>query len=168
MAITQAKGVEPLRAETRPRRVLVATDGSATSAAAERAGIELAARVGASLVVVSVIDPSGLRLAGGLFHTRIDQARAARQVALARIVETARRSGVSAQVLIWEGAPGPAVVEAAVAEGADVVVVGSHGRGHIGRLLLGSVSSHVVHNGGLNVLVLRPGQLLDDVWPNRH
>jgi nucleotide-binding universal stress UspA family protein len=147
------------------RRVLVATDTSATSADAERAGVELAARFGATLVFVSVIDPSRLRLPGGLFHTRVDQVRSQRESAVGRIVASARQSGVAAQFLIWEGEPGASVLEAADAEGADVIIVGSHDRGPIGRLLLGSVSSYVVDRGQQRVVVIRPGQRLSDVWP---
>ena len=148
-----------------PRRVLVATDTSAASTGAEHAGVQLATRAGASLIFLSVIDPSRLRLPGGLFHTRVDQVRAQRESALAKIVEYARKRGVSAQFLIWEGDPGASVIEAAEAEGADVIVVGSHDRGPVGRLLLGSVSGHVVEHGAGQVVVIRPGQELDDVWP---
>ena len=150
---------------TTPRLVLVATETSATSASAERAGVELAARIGASMILLSVIDPSRLRLPGGLFHTRVDQVRTERESALARIVEDARKHGVSALFLIWEGDPGAVVIEAAEAEGADVIVVGSHARGPVGRLLLGSVSSYVVDHAKRTVVVVRPGQRLDDVWP---
>jgi nucleotide-binding universal stress UspA family protein len=148
-----------------PQRVLVATDMSAASTSAERAGIELAARVGASLIFLSVIDPSRLRLPGGLFHTRVDQVRRERESALARIVENARQQRVSSQFLIWEGDPGASVIEAAEAEGADVIVVGNHARGPVGRLLLGSVSTYVIDHGRRPVVVIRPGQRLDDVWP---
>jgi nucleotide-binding universal stress UspA family protein len=147
------------------RLILVATDTAATSAAAERAGIELASRIATSLILLSVIDPSRLRLPGGLFHTRVDQVRTERESALAKIVEDARKHGVSAQFLIWEGDPGSIVIEAAEAEGADIIVVGSHARGAVGRLLLGSVSSYVVDHAKRPVVVVRPGQLLDDVWP---
>jgi nucleotide-binding universal stress UspA family protein len=144
--------------------VLVATDTSATSASAERAGVELAAGVGASLIFVSVIDPSRLRFPGGLFHTRVDQVRSQREAALGRIVASARQQGVTAQYLIWEGDPGASVVEAADAEDADVIVVGSHDRGAIGRMLLGSVSSYVVDHGRRQVVVIRPGQRLSEAW----
>jgi nucleotide-binding universal stress UspA family protein len=123
----------------------------------------LSSRVGASLVFVSVIDPSGLRLPGGLFHTRVDQVRAERESALARSVANARQLGIPAQYLIWEGDPAAALIDAAEAEGADLIIVGSHARGPIGRRLLGSVSSHVVAHAHRPVLVLRPGQRLDDV-----
>lgn len=153
------------RARAGPKRVLVATDTGAASAGAERAGIELASRSAASLIFLSVIDPSGLRLPGGLFHTRVDQVRDERETALARIVEKAREHGVSAQFLIWEGEPGDSIIEAAEAEAADLIVVGSHDRNPVGRLLLGSVSAHVVEHGRGPVVVIRPGQQLDDAWP---
>jgi nucleotide-binding universal stress UspA family protein len=148
-----------------PRRVLVATDTSAASAGAERAGIELAARISASLIFVSVIDPSALKLPGGLFHTRVDQVRSARESAVYAIVENARQRGIPAQFLIWNGDPGASVIEAADAENADLIVVGSHARGPVGRLLLGSVSAYVVDHSRRPVVVIRPGQVLDDVWP---
>lgn len=162
-ALADGIGDERTPNDACPRRVLVATDTSPTSAAAEIAGIELSSRVGASLVFVSVIDPSRLRLPGGLFHTRVDQVRALRESALARSVANARQLGVAAQFLIWEGDPGAAVVEAAEAEGADLIIVGNHARGPIGRRLLGSVSSHVVAHAHRPVLVIRRGQRLDDV-----
>ena len=164
-AVVDGSALDGARFLPVPRRVLVATDTTPASAGAERAGLELASLAGASLILLSVIDPSRLRLPGGLFHTRVDQVRSERESALARIVANARRLGVAAQFLIWEGDPGASVIEAAEAEGADVIVVGSHARNLVGRLLLGSVSAFVVEHGGRPVLVIRPGQLLDDVWP---
>ena len=158
-------GDDRKRDDARPRRVLVATDTGPTSAGAELAGIELSSRVGASLVFLSVIDPSRLRLSGGLFHTRVDQVRALREVALAKSVANARQLGIPAQFLIWVGDPGACVIDAAEAEGADLIIVGSHARGPLGRLFLGSVSAHVVDHGDRPVVVIRPGQRLDDAWP---
>lgn len=165
-ALVDTIGDERTPNEACPQRVLVATDASPTSAAAELAGIELSSRVGASLVFLSVIDPSRLRLPGGLFHTRVDQVRAQRESALASSVATARQLGIAAQFLIWEGDPGASVIDAAEAEDADFIIVGSHARGPVGRLLLGSVSSHVVDHAHRPVVVVRPGQRLDDVLPD--
>src|ERR1700716_1558373 len=102
-SMATASGGDMTRDEATPRRVLLATDTSSTSGSAEKAAIELAARVGASLIVLSVIDPSRLRLPGGLFHTRVDQVRAQRESAVTGIVEEARRRGVSAHFLVWGG-----------------------------------------------------------------
>jgi nucleotide-binding universal stress UspA family protein len=161
----RTSAVEATGMEHALRRVLVATDGGPASSGAEQAGIELASLTGASLIVVSVIDPARLQLPGGLFLSRVDQVRADRERVLAKTVENARRLGVAAQFLIWEGDPGDGVTEAAEAEGADVIVVGSHARGPVGRLLLGSVSAYVVAHARGPVLVIRPGEKLADVWP---
>jgi nucleotide-binding universal stress UspA family protein len=53
------------------------------------------------------------------------------------------------------GQPGRIIVEAARDLRADLVIVGSHGRGFWGRLALGSVSDSVVHNAPCSVLVVR-------------
>jgi nucleotide-binding universal stress UspA family protein len=63
----------------------------------------------------------------------------------------------SVRAEVVRGAPGPVLCEYATTVDADVVVVGSRGRGAIRRALLGSVSSHVVHNAPCPVLVVRPG-----------
>jgi nucleotide-binding universal stress UspA family protein len=147
--------------------VLVATDTSAASAGAEEAGIELSWRTGATLILLSAIDPSRLRLPGGLFHTRVDQVRAQRESALLAVVAKARQRGVASQFLIWESDPGGAVIDAAQSEGADIIIVGNHARGPVGRLLLGSISAYVVAHATVPVVVVRPGQLLDDVWIDR-
>jgi nucleotide-binding universal stress UspA family protein len=66
-----------------------------------------------------------------------------------------RQAGVHVSFLVWEGEPGPSIVEAAEAEGADLIVVGSHGRGRVGRFLIGSVSDHVIRNAAAPVLIVR-------------
>lgn len=165
MAKAERSAEEAGGANRLPRRVLIATDGSPTSTAAERAGIELAALAHASLIVVTVIDPSGLRLPGGHFFSRVDQVRAERERALSQTIQDARRRGIAAQFLIWEGDAGDGVIEAAEAEEADLIVVGTRALGPVGRLLLGSVSSHVVAHARCPVLVLRKGDRLVDVWP---
>jgi nucleotide-binding universal stress UspA family protein len=61
------------------------------------------------------------------------------------------------ETYIERGAPGPVLCERANTISADVVVVGSRGRGAIRRVLLGSVSSYVVQNAPCPVLVVRAG-----------
>ena len=73
------------------------------------------------------------------------------------LVARGRSAGVAVDFLVWEGDPGEAIIEAATAESADLIVVGSHGRGTVGRFLIGSVSDHVVRNAQCPVLVVRSG-----------
>jgi nucleotide-binding universal stress UspA family protein len=137
-------------------RLLLATDLSAASSAATEQAFELAGRLGAPLLIVSVIDPGTLLRPGGPFGTRIDQVRSQREAAATDLVARGRRSGVEVTFLIWEGDPGEAIVEAAESERADLVVVGSHGRSGVGRAIVGSVSDHVDRNAPCPVLVVRP------------
>jgi len=137
-------------------KLLLATDLSEASSAATEEAFELAARLGASLLVVSVIDPGSLLLPGGRFRARIDQVRENRELAAQALVERGREAGVTVSFLVWTGDPGDMIVSAAEAEHADMIVVGSHGRGAVGRLFLGSVSEHVVRNAPCPVLVVRP------------
>jgi nucleotide-binding universal stress UspA family protein len=135
--------------------LLLATDLSTASAAATAAAFDLAGRLGSSLLIVSVIDPGQLRLPGGRFGSRVDQIRAQQEAAAQELVGRGRRLGVSVAFLIWEGDPGESIIEAATAERVEMIVVGSHGRGGVGRALIGSVSDHVVRHASCPVLVVR-------------
>jgi len=154
-AATVAGAADARSGEQRPfRTVLLATDLSPASDEAGRQAIALAASLGARLLVVNVMDTR--RVAGDGSHGRIDQARAEREALLLALVGRARAAGASAEFLIWTGDPGSAIASAAEAEGADLLVVGSRGRGGAERLLLGSVSDHLVRTAGCPVLVVRP------------
>jgi nucleotide-binding universal stress UspA family protein len=137
------------------RRVLLATDLSPTSVAATNEAFEVAGRLRADLLIVSVIDTASLRLPGGRFRARVDQVRDRRQAAAQELVQRGRREGIPVTFLVWEGEPGESILEAANAERADMIILGSHGRGPLGRLLLGSVSQHVVRLAAVPVVVVR-------------
>jgi nucleotide-binding universal stress UspA family protein len=111
--------------------ILLATDASRASEAAEEQAIELAARLGSRLVVVSAVSGS-------------PEVRSGRLVAVEGVVQRARAG----------------VAEAAAAEHADLIVVGTHERGTVGRLFLGSVSDHVVRHARCPVMVVRPTHVL--------
>ena len=138
------------------KKLLLATDLSEASYSATEQAFELAGRLGATLLVVSVIDPGSLLLPGGRFRARVDQVRERREQQAQALVERGREEGVDVSFLVWTGDPGDQIVAAAEAERVDMVLVGSHGRGAVGRLFLGSVSEHVVRNAPCPVLVVRP------------
>jgi nucleotide-binding universal stress UspA family protein len=137
------------------RTILLATDLSPASAIAEDLAFELATRLDGTLLLVSVIDPQRLWLPSGGYRERIDQARETRQIAAHGIVERGRKGGMAVRTLIWEGDPGEAIVEAAIAENVDLVVVGSHQRRGVDRLVMGSVSEQVVRTSPVPVMVAR-------------
>jgi len=141
-------------APIRAGRVLLATDLSETSARAADEAIRLAADTDAQLVVLSVIDPGRLRLPGGTFLRRVDQERARIDTAVQALVRRARAAGARATFLVWEGDPAEAIVAASESENIDLIVLGSHGRGLLGRLVLGSISAQVSEHARCRVLVV--------------
>ena len=145
----------PASEKVRPiRTILLATDLTVASREATDRAIDLAGRLDARLLIVNVLEKR--RLAGSGSHERVDQARAEREAHLVKVVRDARAAGVTAEFLVWEGDPGGSIAAAAEAEGADLVVVGTRGRSGAERMLLGSVSDHVVRHAGCPVLVVRP------------
>lgn len=138
------------------RRILLATDLTEASVVATDWAFALAERNGADLLVVSVIDPQEVRRESQRTGLRWDQVRDRRQAAAQELVVRGRPTGVNVSFLVWTGDPGESIVSAAEAEAADLIVVGTHGRGPIGRLFLGSVSEHVVRSAPCPVLVARP------------
>lgn len=144
------------RLRVRPiRTILLATDLAAASREATERAIDLAGRLGARLLIVNVLEKR--RLSGAGAHDRVDQARTEREALLVQVVREAREAGVTAEFLVWDGDAGDSIASAAEAEDADLIVVGTHGRRGPGRMLLGSVSDHVVRTAACPVLVVRPG-----------
>jgi nucleotide-binding universal stress UspA family protein len=136
------------------RRILLATDLTSTSAGATDQAFELAEQLGAAMLAVSVIDP-GVTGRPGQPVLRMDQRRAEREAAAHGLVLRGRRAGIAVSFLVWEGEPGPSIVDAAASEQVDLIVVGTHGRNRMERMVLGSVSDHVTRNAPCPVLVVR-------------
>jgi nucleotide-binding universal stress UspA family protein len=138
------------------RTVLLATDLTPVSDKATTQAIDLAATIGARLLVVNVID-LGERGGGKVMPyaavPRVDQERSSRERPLLAIVDQARMRAVETTYLLWTGEPGHSIVAAAEAEGADLIVVGTRGLDRAGRFLLGSVSDYVVYHASCPVLV---------------
>jgi nucleotide-binding universal stress UspA family protein len=136
------------------QRLLLATDLSTASARATDEAIRLAVESGAVLVVLSVVDPRLLRLPGGRFLRRIDQERSRIEAGAKDLADRARAAGARATFLVWEGDPAEVILAASEAENVDVVILGSHRRGLLGRLVLGSMSSRVLEQSHCPVLVV--------------
>lgn len=137
------------------RQILLATDMGPSSAAATEEAMRLAGALGARLLAISVIDPRTLQLPGGRFRSRVDQERGRLEHAASELVRRGRRDQVATSFMIWEGDPAESIVEAAQSEGADIIVIGSHGRAALGRALIGSVSDQVVRHAPCPVMVVR-------------
>lgn len=63
--------------------------------------------------------------------------------------------GIAAETEVINGSPERAIIETAQKWGADLIIVGSHGRGFWGRMMIGSVSDAVMHHAPCSVLIVR-------------
>ncbi len=140
-----------------PRRVVVGVDGSAGSARAVRLAVTTAAAAGGSVTcvlgwTVEVIDGVVVTEPDSAHWTAVEE-RYLRLVHEVADPVAAAHPDVPVQVVVRHGGAAKAVIELAEELGADLVVVGSRGRGGFAGLLLGSVSRTVVERAGTVVAV---------------
>jgi nucleotide-binding universal stress UspA family protein len=153
--------VHPGAATSQSPRVVIGVDGSAGSHAALVAGIDDAVRSGAEVeVLVSYVLADYWTDMTSIMVPTVEQVRADLRHRTEELVEAvvAERGAASAlltvRVHLIEGAAGEALVERA--GGAELLVVGSHGRGAVRDLLLGSVALHCAMYAPCPVLVVHP------------
>lgn len=145
------------------KKILVATDGSELSGKATAAAIDLARLASAELVALTVaqrymesyyegaltLDPERAREVEGTWRVQgqkvVDAVRAQAAAQGVNCRAEVRQSGMVAE----------AVIKAANELGCDLIVMASHGRRGIGRVLLGSETQHVLTHSQIPVLVLR-------------
>ena len=140
-------------------RIVVATDFSECSQEAWRLARGLAAAPGSELVLAHVLTEVPL-YGEGAFNVETarkvrDGARKWAESALEDWVGKARAEGLSARAAVRTGVPYEEIVALARDERADLVVIGTHGRGGISRALLGSVADRVVRLAPCPVLTVR-------------
>lgn len=141
---------------TAPSHLLVAVDFNETSEHALERALDLAARLSARVTVLHVYSLPSLRVGDSDFIPSADEAArvtAAAEKGLDELVAKHRREGVEMARLLRSGRP-PAdeICASAVELGADLIVVGTHGRGAIGRALLGSVALDVLRQATVPVM----------------
>ncbi|AFO57657.1 UspA domain-containing protein [Natrinema sp. J7-2] len=139
--------------------ILLPTDGSDHAAAAAETGIELATAHDATVHVVCVADtgPLGdLRLPGDAASAE-DAIRGQAQEYVDEIVDRAAAAGLEVTGTVLEGAAAETLLEHARDIDADLIVIGSRGRGGVHRLAMGSVTDHIIRFGDVPVFVANSG-----------
>ena len=143
------------------KQILVPVDGSHTSMQAVDKAIGMAKAFGASVTVVCVIDPYPFAGVGEDFGYGQQQYLSAAMAQAHGCIHNAeaafKAAGVQTQARIVENrVANEGILETAADLGAEIIIMGSHGRRGIQRLLLGSVAQRVLSHADLPVLVV-PG-----------
>jgi nucleotide-binding universal stress UspA family protein len=145
--------------------ILLSTDGSEVARKGVEHGLALAKALNAKATVITVTEPLpidyGSGHASGWIPTKaeVESFDAACKERAGKVLDEARamaeRIGIAAELVHVPNAhPATAIVEAAKSRGCDLIVMASHGRRGIRRLLLGSQTSEVPLNGNVPVLVI--------------
>lgn len=143
------------------KRILVPVDGSATSARGLREALRLAKDQGARIRLLHVVDESmaiGYAESGLDLEPMIEGLVASGKRILKRSGDAAKKAGVRAESQLYESMAGSAattILRDARKWRADLLVMGTHGRRGIRRVVLGSDAEHVVREATVPVLLVR-------------
>jgi nucleotide-binding universal stress UspA family protein len=142
------------------RPILHATDFSSASRPAFAKAIELAKGSRSELLVLHVLNPMvpmiGDRPIDPPTYARLQQAsRASALKQLARWTARAKAAGARATALLIEGSEAGTITRVARSRRASMIVIGTHGRSGLERILLGSVATRVVSQAPCPVMTVR-------------
>ncbi|MCL7489718.1 MAG: universal stress protein [Desulfobulbaceae bacterium] len=144
--------VVPEEARLDWHKILVAADGSANSESAVEHAVSAAAEFEGKLAVVTVVDANDEMLAMAPEHVKklVDKAHEYLQ----GVVEKAEKKGIAAETFIREGEPHDQITKLADEIGASVIVMGTHGRKGLKRLLMGSVTERTIGYANCPVMII--------------
>ncbi len=146
------------------KRILIATDGSELAGRAVTHGLALAKEVKAPVTLVTVTQPwSALELAhearmgsANPINQFEDMATASAKAILDAAAQKAKAAGVACDVVhVADQHPAEGIIATAGKQGCDLIVMASHGRRAVGRLLLGSQASEVLAHSKVPTLIVR-------------
>ena len=142
--------------------ILIPTDGSEPAERAAGKGVELAAQHGATVHALYAVEPiplgglsSGPEPASAGHGKVIDEQKREAQRALDAVSEMCTDSDVEVVTTIEYGKPHDEILEYADSEGMDAIVMGTHGRSGVERVVIGSVAEKVVRRSGIPVMTVR-------------
>ncbi len=141
-------------------RVLHPSDFTSFSRAALRKAIEMAKANRAELLLVHVVSPvvpvpGDAYISPKLYDDLAGSARAYAQKQLDKLLAQVKKARVKSRGFMLEGPPAEEIVRFARARRVDLIVMGTHGRAGLAKLLVGSVADRVVAAASCPVLTVR-------------
>jgi nucleotide-binding universal stress UspA family protein len=143
-------------------KILICLDGSNLSEQMLPYATEVAQRFDSRVVLLQVLQiPSSLAAASAQGAENVIEEELRRLAFEAHqyldgVAAQLREKGLPVEVVVIEGSPGDAIVEYAKENNAELIVVATHGRNNLGRLVFGSVADHVMRHTPIPVLSMNP------------
>jgi len=141
------------------RRILMATDFSPVSEAAVEEAARLARESGATLWILHVYQSPAVAavpyMPADSYLESLVAARTEAETRMQRLLSRDALRDLQVRAVVTKGLPGSQIVETAIREKADLIVMGTHGRRGVTRFLLGSVAAMVIAVAPCPVLTIR-------------
>lgn len=134
-------------------RIVVPTDGSSTAEAAIDPAVDLATRYDAGVRILNVVDS---RVYDTSIQSAVEPLREQGEEYVERLEATVSEAGVPVTTDVEVGRPGARILEYVDEHDADLIVMGTRGRGGLPRRLMGSVTNYVVTHATVPVHVVPP------------
>lgn len=137
--------------------VLVPVDGSDNSYRALDAALLLSEKLGSSITVVNVMEqvPITHIESEKLLSELLEAYKKENQEILSKCSDIAHQKGITIKTVLLQGNPAPVILDYSKKENFDLVIMGSRGMGKFKELILGSVSSKIVHHSPCAIMIIR-------------
>ncbi|MGB8767803.1 MAG: universal stress protein [Nitrososphaeraceae archaeon] len=138
-------------------KILVPVDGSDNSYKALEAALVLSEKLGSNISVVNVMEqvPITHIESEKLLSELLEAYKKENQEILSKCSDIARQKGITIKTLLLQGNPASVILDYCKKENFDLVIMGSRGMGKFKELILGSVSSKIVHHSPCAIMIIK-------------
>jgi nucleotide-binding universal stress UspA family protein len=138
-------------------KILVPADGSDNSYRALEAALVFSEKLGSSISVVNVMEqvPITHIESEKLLNELLEAYKKENQEILSKCSDIAHQKGITIKTVLLQGNPAPVILDYIKKENFDLVIMGSRGMGKFKELILGSVSSKIMHHSPCAVMIIR-------------
>ena len=138
-------------------KILVPADGSDNSYRALEAALVFSEKLGSSISVVNVMEqvPITHIESEKLLNELLEAYKKENQEILSKCSDIAHQKGIIIKTVLLLGNPAPVILDYIKKENLDLVIMGSRGMGKFKELILGSVSSKIMHHSPCAVMIIR-------------
>lgn len=138
-------------------KILVPVDGSENSKRAFNYATYLSKNLKGKITILHIADapPTVYVQSQKVLDELLEKYSKAREKVFDEYLELAQKEGVEIKTKVIFGDPGQAIVKFSIEEEFDVIIIGNRGMGHLKEMVMGSVSSTVVHDAKCPVLLIK-------------